>query len=228
MSVPPKVVKAQVIRAGMPPGSENMDQGVLSLARHYGGSPARRRQSLPVLEAFQEFLDMERQRARRRLLMMTSFFIVLFVILGGATVVGGLLFYGAMADDLRNVRRDVASAEAKTIEMDQQTQTALNRFESDAVSWRDDVLQKTQQFLSKQTGLSEQIGKTGAEIRELREALEELRQENAAMQQRLAGHSEVQPPVTGMVEEPEPPVFLSVFIQPQGVEQPVPWRLAVP
>jgi hypothetical protein len=58
-------------------------------SRRPGGALAPRQESLPVLEAFQEFLDYERRRARRRLVaVMLAFTLILIGLLAGAVFFG--------------------------------------------------------------------------------------------------------------------------------------------
>ena len=227
MSVPPKVVKAQVIRA-MPPNQESVDGGLLSLARQYGGSPATRRPSLPVLEAFQEFIEMERRRARRRLLITATFFLILFFVLGGTVITAGILFYNSVAADMRDVRDELTVTDAQARDSEQRTQSTLERYASDALAWRGELANKTQRFLRNYSGLSDQIAKTGEDVRGLREALDELREENTAMRLQLAQQRGNPSRGQALSEESVPPVFLSVFIQPEGIDQPIPWRLPIP
>ena len=171
---------------------------------------------------------MERRRARRRLFVMAMFFAVLFIVLTGATLTAGLLFYSSVADELLAAREEAASAGTKSLEIDRRTQSALSRFASDSAALREEFVERTKNFLRDQSGLSDQIGKTSEELRELRESLNELRSENAAMRNRLSALGKVAAPGEKIALEPEPPVFLSVFIQPDGAGQAVPWRLPIP
>jgi hypothetical protein len=229
MIVPPRIVRAQAVLAGVkPPDGEGPEAGPLSPARRHGESPARGRPALPVLEAFHEFLDMERQRARRRLFLTALFFSVIFIVFCIAAVTGGWLLYSNVAGDLQDVRNEVASARGKTLALDRQTQSSLGRLASDAAAWRDEVLKKTQQFLLGQSGLSEQVEETVVEIRELREALDALKRENDAMRNSLAALRRPASLGENIAASPAPPVFLPVFIRPEGSDRNVAWRLPIP
>jgi len=89
LKVPPKTVSVQLSR------------------RQFG--LAQTPESLPVLEAFQQFLDAERRRARNRMIGLTAFFLVLLVAVLGAAFYVGMFFFNQMGQDVSGVQADVQS-----------------------------------------------------------------------------------------------------------------------
>ena len=79
--IPPKVVRSQV----------------RSVRRRAPGSPARTG-GLPVLHAFQTFIDTERRRAQRRLLGLAFVFLALLICVAGAGVLAGRHFLNQAND----------------------------------------------------------------------------------------------------------------------------------
>ena len=53
-------------------------------------------ESLPVLQAFQDFLETERKHARRQVMAVTTFFLILFLIVAGAGAFFGYVYIGKM------------------------------------------------------------------------------------------------------------------------------------
>jgi hypothetical protein len=77
--LPPKMVKAQLVR---------LDDSLKQIERRQVAGIQRAPGSLPVLEAFQVFLENEQRKARRRMLMVMT---IAFLIIVGAATAGYLL-----------------------------------------------------------------------------------------------------------------------------------------
>lgn len=91
--LPPIPPAGQPLSGEYAPGTEPGALVSIHAAALHAGSD-----SFPVLKAFQDYLEAERQRARRRLVMLSSFFVALM-----AVVVAGLLLAGVYL--FRNMQR---------------------------------------------------------------------------------------------------------------------------
>jgi len=244
-TLPPKVVKTKVIKAG---GAGGDGEGLAPFARHGSLSHVR---TLPVLAAFQDFLNTERKRSRRRLLALWAVFVVLFVLLAGSAFVGGLLFYSRMSSDMLDVREDVAALEQRALDVKQRTEASLNGFAEETQTFRGEFERRTQAFSLEKAGLTDAVARTDKEMKSLRDALVRLEVENKILRADLeragkalsAGIEDVRRTVAGQRaqsdepttdDEPERvadlnlPSALTVFIQPEGADRAVPWRLPIP
>lgn len=114
-AVPPKVLRNEVMRrdplAGRPAALQR--RGPMDLSK----SPV----SLPILEAFQDFLEAERTRTRNRILAMTLFFATVLLAVIGAGVLVGVYFHGRIKDDMAAVQRNVKTLEQLALEEARQT-----------------------------------------------------------------------------------------------------------
>ena len=117
MDAPPKMlrdrVKSQVGECPVVPQDDN----VLVHGSH--GRLARRQESLPVLEAFQEFLDFERRRTRWRFLTLMTVFAALLLGLVLAGIFFGSVAVGRVKTSLAEFRSEL-DRERRTTQADLQ------------------------------------------------------------------------------------------------------------
>jgi hypothetical protein len=233
MEIPPKAVKNQVMR---------LDPM---------GSPALRRgkPSLPVLEAFQEFLEAERRRAHRRMLAMAAFGLILFILLGAGGFFAGTVLFRQVAGDVRDVRTDLASVRGASRKIEAQTQLKLKEFSSRTGELQATLDAERRALVSVREELGSRLGQTDEDIDGMHTVIDTLRDENRRLRRELARVQDILPMLTADLEtvrrvvkdgpvalrkeeseEPAGPIptMVSMSITPSGAERPVAWRLPIP
>jgi cell division protein FtsB len=185
-----------------------------------GGGLAPRQESLPVLEAFQDFLDYERRRARRRLVAVMLTFTLLIVGLLAGAVVFGLYAFKRFDGQLATY--------AETLRTQQnRTQTGFDAIEAEARTLRGTLLEGRAALDLMRDGAVSNDALYRAEIARLQElvALLDLRQ--AELQADLLSRMPPPPPEPESASErPLPPRgdTLGVTLNlPDG--RTVPWQI---
>jgi len=172
--LPPKMVKAQLVR---------LDDSLKQIERRQVAGIQRAPGSLPVLEAFQAFLENERRQARQRMLAITAFAVLLLSAVAGA---GFLLVQQQLrlaATELKEVgnRTEAIAATVDSLKSDKDAELLAleNRFrdESDRIIAQYSSLQQEQQ------ALVETISSSSLET--LDERLLRLETENETLHARL-------------------------------------------
>ncbi|HMP77688.1 MAG TPA: hypothetical protein PKE12_15440 [Kiritimatiellia bacterium] len=196
MEMPPQVLKQQVRSLAASQDMQSLRDGAALQA--FGNR-------LPVLQAFQEFLDIERRKARRRLAATAlGFLAVLF----GILVAGGVFFVqfaGRVDRDVRQLEQALAAARDETgsLRGDAQAmqraldsaQAALQALQQQfaalpargpsidlaAVAATLDLLQSTQRLQAEQEALRERLAAVDAEV----DAVAAREAEHAAQESQL-------------------------------------------
>ena len=95
--------------------------------------------SLPVLDAFRDFLEAERRRAHRRMVALSVTFSVLFLLLLAVGGIGGRYYYNRMNRNYTQVRNELTeTAERLSLETD----GIMSRVNGEAVRLRDDLARR--------------------------------------------------------------------------------------
>lgn len=87
----------------------------------------RNADQLPVLAAFQEFLDLERRRTRNRMLVLTGVFLVILIVASSAGLLVGFTFYRRSLSDVGGLRADLAETRHTGALADASNRVALAR-----------------------------------------------------------------------------------------------------
>ena len=143
--------------------------------------------SLPVLEAFQEFLEQERRVVRRRLHVLT----VTYVLILAALVAGGLLLgmrvlrsINARVDSVRN---DIAAAKTDTSRAGQEARAALDRVSAADGALRSAAAADREHARRFRSQVVNVLTNYTAEVDRLRELVAMLKQEGAALKGAVPG-----------------------------------------
>jgi hypothetical protein len=162
-ALPPKIVKAQLVR---------LDDNLKQIERTQFAGIQRAPGSLPVLEAFQQFLENERRIARRRLLVVTAVCLIAIVLTVAAS---GLYIHYTLRQ-----AHDRTDALARTAGEMEQTLASLSSRQTRS----DQLLQQTGQALqAQQQSITRQAQRLaeqqealvqGSEVIRLREQVETL------------------------------------------------------
>ncbi len=206
-------------RAAAPPVLRRDAGGLPSLA----DDPALSAESLPVLNAFRQFVEAERRRARTRMVWMgVGFALLLAGVLAGAWL--GLRRYQAA------MRGEISLVRGETAQRIEQAETALRQVTEAAEGMNhklDGALSSTR------ADIESQINEKDTELKELREALVALQIEQALLQGAVSAMPREEAgtfpaPETPREDAPDetlPLRELPLVIRPGGAGRPVQFRL---
>ena len=137
--------------------------------------PSLSDESLPVLNTFRRFLDVERRRARRRAIWVSLAFGVAFMI-----VLGGIAWAGR--DRIRELRAEIIAANSRLDETKQKTDVEIARAQAAASSLKQDLrkgLWTSHSMLS--SNMTTQLEGRDAEFEQLKDKLSAMEIENAML-----------------------------------------------
>jgi len=190
--VPPKSLKTEL---------GHLDHNLKAIERSHHAGIQRAPGSLPVLEAFQEFLDNERKKARQRMMILTSAFVVILLIAGAGAGTAVYFQMQRMAVDYDTVSSRASELEAKLATEGENRQTALEAIETriskDAKSSRT----RHDELLAAQANVADRVEAGTTRMTDMQGVLDRLASENAALKEDLARVMKDWPSVTRQVKE---------------------------
>jgi cell division protein FtsB len=211
MNIPPKSLKRQLVQnveptAGTFPTEDgprlssgrkgNAQIPTMRKASELADAAAVSADSLPVLQAFQDFLESERKHARRQIMTVTSFFLLLFLIITGAGAFFGYVYFEKMNNEIVFLHSELSrSKSTMSIETKKRLSGLADR--TDALSTRivdGDVLIK-QATAEISSTFSNSMTASFAELDQIRNSLAALQKENRSLRHDLATIN-ITPPAT--------------------------------
>jgi len=161
----------------------------------------RNAESLPVLAAFQEFLDVERRRARGRMLVLAALFLIVLLVAGGAAALVGYSYYLKTSDQAATMQ---ASLERLRSRVDDDQGGALGALSSLQV--RAKIMEQTfdsqmATFEVEQNGLSSLLDGMNTNLAGLHGTIARLQNENARLHNQVEISAVDWQAVTNRVEE---------------------------
>lgn len=173
--LPPKMVKAQLVR---------LDDNLKQIERRQVAGIQRAPGSLPVLEAFQAYLENEQRKARRRILAVTAFAVLLLcVVAGGGFVLVQRQLHRAAADfEAFGSRTEAIAATVEDLKRDQDAELLAleNRFRDESSQ----IIAQYSNLQQEQLALVEKFDNSSLDTLEAR--LRRLEAENVTLQEQLA------------------------------------------
>ncbi len=199
MNVPPKILKhhaqerlnGKSLVPSSPEEPPEPDSEALSVVEPAAAGPApvsaaqdleQVSTPLPVLQAFQRFLDAERRRARSRMLALTALALFILVTVGGAGVFMGVMFMDRTRADINDIRRTMTNVEGDAIQLKSKTQITLARLSSEAESLRGEIARDKKERVSE---ITTQIGAQTKEIDNLTKLAAGMKAENEFLRAEL-------------------------------------------
>ena len=210
MNAPPRQVADQLRQwKGSPPPDRDITE--VALARQEDRALSRPSESLPVLDAFREFLEAERQRMRRRTqALAVGFTIVLvFVVAGGLLIIQGNLSrisrdYGAIRTALQEnaatVNRRTEAAVLRVGQTAQVTEEAVARVGEAARSLSKDLVRQGEALSDARTSLAAQLGAQSNALQQVQAFFASLQEDNEALRGHLAAIQHDLPSLTNEIE----------------------------
>ena len=228
--LPPKAVNVQARR--LQPGEIDPASDLTPVRQ--SSDLQRSVKGMPVLEAFQRFLETERRRARNRMIFLTVIFVIILLMAG---VIIGNRVYRHMQADVKDVRSQIQDVQGTAQQFSRAAVMKMSELSSSAAD-RDGAFEK--QAEASQTRMNSYDDSLGT----MRDKVEKLEARNTTLLEELDDVHDVLPDLSTdmrmLIEiihemrpvQPEralPRTYdtLSMMIQPEGIETVVPWRLPI-
>lgn len=170
--------------------------------------------SLPVLAAFQEFLDSERRRARNLMITLSMFFVAVLLSVLATSLFVGMTFLNQIRGDFRDVQSDVNVSREMSMKTRSDTESVLASFASDATNLRDDYDGKLKQVM-------EEVATFELENSSLKKEMDNLMTRLEALNISLESVDEhrISSPADSTI---------AMSIVPRGGNRSTAWRLPIP
>ena len=192
-----------------------------------------RQPSLPILEAFQEFLEAERRQSRRRLLTFITFFLLILALaLTSAGIVGYRLVHD-LHHDIR-VARTAANTTADASKREaEEVRDALNHVSANTKKSLRRVTRERKSLKRSLSRLGKDLTKQTQEFNALTRLVSSLEAENSKLKGDLASvatkmNNLVQPPPTTTETKTMETSTIAMSVTPRGTAEAVPWRIPIP
>jgi len=213
-----------------PPTADNAELPTLVAPGH----PIRPSPTLPVLSAFQEFLEADRARVRRRLwaVLAVNAFVVFVVVIAGVAL--GYRFFNKTAEAFSQVENELANLK-NTATRDRQTiRAGLAKVSEETLTLRQQIDSTSADFESIRSRLLQQLDSYSNEMETLHKLATEIQQKVALLTQVKEPATESSPtsPPSAPLQNEDRPVALSKTLRwtltPLGQEKGVTWCLPIP
>jgi len=201
-------------------------------------TPVDEHESLPVLQAFQQFLDIERKRTRSRMITLTLVLVVLFVLVAGISLTVALTYTRQFTKNFRDMKDQVTTVQQDAEKVNSETRNALTNFENEASRLQRDVESVSQST----TEIKARTESYDAALTKLRETVNSLAAQNDSLRTdvarlKIAWPSEPQPLHYQSIQQTarqqpaqqsDSPSTLVMPIVPRGKTNAVAWRIPLP
>jgi hypothetical protein len=198
--------------------------------------------SLPVLEAFQEFIQVERRQNRHRMVMLTVFFLLVFVAAFALLLLLGAGNLNRVRADMKRMRDQVQTLDRTHGQLQEDTRTMLEKLSDQAGQIQNAMADEQKNIAATRGQLVGKISSIDEELLDLRAVITELETQNSALKtnlasiQRRAEEAAYRPPAPPPVEQPAmvtPPARInftpfSVPVQVPGKNFEVPVQMLIP
>jgi len=169
----------------------------------------------PVLKAFQDYLEMERQQARKRLVTLTIFFVSLMSLVVAGFIVAFVLLFGSMSkreDRLLEAAMRPPAAEPAAHPAVLAAQQAARDFQDAAKNLQTNLHAQLEDVGAAATRLDSKVEAQNAEMAKLRDALAAMQKENEKLRTdmpKLAVEAARKVPPVEAAPAPRPPAAVA-------------------
>lgn len=149
--------------------------------------PVRRTpESLPVLHAFQEFLDVERRRMRNRIVGLSVFFTLVVLLVGVGSVLVGMVFLDMVQQDIDDVHAELAAFSRDAAEHRGLTEAALSALDRQTGELSSQVAMGTAELKEADAAMGARMSGQAEQVASLRSVMSAVETENALLRKELA------------------------------------------
>jgi hypothetical protein len=187
--------------------------------------------SLPVLQAFQEFLEAERRRSLRKMMFLTAFFAVVLIAVIAAGLFLAVEFMGRMRGNMDLAQTDAAAARQAASAAGEEAKSAATSMASETIRLRNDVEKDLAGFALASSTLEDRLAACTNRMADIAESV-------AMIERRLRGNlDEIIAPPHAVQTAPlqTPPASsnvactaITLTIAPRDSDRPVRWRIPLP
>jgi methyl-accepting chemotaxis protein len=185
-----------------------------------------RQDSLPVLQAFQEFVETERNHARKRLLAMSFLAFVLLLAVCGCAVFAIVVLQKRFTTDFSVMQGKVIQLSQDTLKLRNEATGELNKLRQDTETFRQNIEAGTSTVESTKSELLASLATQKNDIDEIRRLLNDMKKE-ADARRAEAEKKTVAPPVRQPAEVKAPAKSMEFAITPKGADRPVMFRMPI-
>ncbi len=164
----------------------HLDQRLRQIEERRRAELQRSQESLPVLGAFQEFLDNERRKSQRRMTTLSVVFALVLVAVTGGGYIAVRHLLGTMKGDFVDLKEQAEAYADLSTEHSKTTRVALSGLQSRLTEIRRSVKSDQHEFAGTQSNLLNQVEDYEAHLAKLQKALLIVAARNTNMKKRLA------------------------------------------
>lgn len=166
-----------------PPASSDAPGALVSI---HAAALKSNADSFPVLKAFQDYLDSERQRARKRMFLLSTFFILTLAIVVGGLLTGGFFVYSRAARHNEALQQTLLELALRTPSPPAPV-PASPRIDPSLLA--EEFAARLQTVLDRETAPREDFETAERNVRELRDGLEAVKIENERLRDQIGALS---------------------------------------
>lgn len=172
--LPPKTVKAQLVR---------LDDSLKQIERTQVAGIQRAPGSLPVLEAFQQFLENENRKARRRMALLTVFAVCLFIAVAGTGLWMVRSYLNEAAVELEAVDRRADELEAALSLVEARTEQHIKALETRFSEEGERIAEDYRTLIAEQDAPAQAWDEQAEALEGLSHRLQRLEEENEQLRE---------------------------------------------
>ena len=141
--------------------------------------------SLPVLQAFQDFLDVERARTRNKLLALGALFLLLILTVAGLSAFFVQFYYHRASRDITDVRQDLVSARGESRAANAELFGALASYSQQTHRVGQDIADKLSSLQELRTSFEARTNVYEQDLENVRHSVSALAQDNANLRKTI-------------------------------------------
>ena len=143
-------------------------------------------EDLPVLEAFQRFLDAEREQARRRMFIMAASFSAVLIVLVAAGISYSLSMIRPVRQDFRTLNSNVHIAEKNRERSENRLSSEIDRLHQDGKTIKERLANDKQALAETRADIRIKTQTLEYQLTDTKKTLTELRQQNMQLREQIA------------------------------------------
>lgn len=95
--------------------------------------------NLPILSAFQEFLDNERERTRKRLIVMSVSYLLALILILAVSFTGGMIMLKSLRKDFQNMQTELGRLQSLSLKAKTDAETLSERLSKETIKIRTEL-----------------------------------------------------------------------------------------